>query len=74
MSTGWKMGAPSMITANPNPMIKPCRHSTLDSLSRSAMTFLRKGRSQAKYLTTRTPPKTSFITFTLLSACLRYSF
>ena len=38
------------------------------------MTFLRNGRSQAKYFTTRTPPNTSFITFTLVSACLRYIF
>ena len=74
MSTGWKMGAPSMMTANPKPMIKPCLHNTRDSLSRNAMTFLRKGRSHAKYFTTLTPPKTSFMTFTLLSACLRYSF
>ena len=26
-----------------SPIIKPCRHNTRDSLSRNAMTFLRKG-------------------------------
>ena len=52
MSTGWKMGAPSMTTAKPMPMMKLWRQSTWDSTARLPKILPRKGRSQARYLGT----------------------